>query len=172
MDYRRGRYLPERAAHGALLGSTFGALGVLVVGVLAPSAAGQVGLTTGRAGYLLTLHAVRRATADARVEPPPAADHEYLLVEVSVQRWSTEPGSYAPTDFAVRDEQLTAYAPVALAGAGRLLGEGLLVPGDGGWGELAFAIPSTATALRLEYTPPSLRDEGAPLTIELGEPRS
>src|SRR4051794_9407156 len=102
-----------------LLGLGAVALGA---GVLAPAAAGQVGLTTGRGGYLLTLHAVHQATAAARVEPPPAADSEYLLVEVSVQRWGTEPGSYAPTDFAVRDEQLTAYAPLALAGAGRLLG--------------------------------------------------
>jgi hypothetical protein len=144
----------------------------LGAGVLAPSAAGQVGLTTGRAGYLLTLHAVHRAPADARVEPPPAADQEYLIVEVSVQRWGAELGSYAPTDFAVRDDQLTAYAPVALAGAGRLLGEGLLTPGDGAWGELAFELPPTAVPLRLEYTPPPLRDEGAPLTIQLGEPRS
>jgi hypothetical protein len=139
----------------------------LGAGVLAPAAAGQVGLTTGRGGYLLALHAVHRAAAGAHLEPPPAADHEYVIIEVSVQSWSAEPGSYAPADFAVRDDQLTAYAPVALAGDVRLLGEGLLVPGDGGWGELAFELPSTA-ALRLEYTPPPLRDEGSPLTIQLG----
>src|SRR4051794_17554081 len=39
MDYRRGRYLPQRAAHGSLLGRTFGALGVLVAGVLASACA-------------------------------------------------------------------------------------------------------------------------------------
>jgi hypothetical protein len=143
-------------------------LSVVAVGGLLPAVvAEQVGLTTGGGGYSFTLHAVYRVPEDAPVEPLPAPEQVYLIVEVSVQSTSAEPRTCAPSDFAIRDSQLTAYVPVALAGEGRLLDDGVLTPGDGCWGKLAFALPATGAPLRLEYAPPPLRDAGTPRTIQL-----